>query len=376
MAFHCIALAISLVGMAHARRTPPSLAYSYGTDRIEVLAAFSNSLMMLFVCLFVLAGALHRLVEGAKAEEVGSQSNALFFFGLLGAAVNAAGVMSLGSGVGSWQQVARFQGSSSGGAAGYPSSSSSSSSPQPTTSSSSSSSSSSSTSGGGPSYNSRAVFLHVYADAVSSLAVVASALVQKNFGLTRSADTLCAVFVALFTLNIAVPLFSATGHTLLQTTPQHLRAALERARREALTVEGVLEVYDERWWTQSPGVTVGSVVVRVRDDADETAVLRRVQRAYKVVTDLTVQVEKDAPLAWLQGGAGGDGGGWDGVKVDGPDSHHGHSHGHGGSCSGGGAGGDDHHGHSHGGHGGSCSGGAGGDDHHGHSHDHGGHSHR
>jgi cation diffusion facilitator family transporter len=346
MAFHCIGLAISLFGMMHARRTPPSFAFSYGTDRYEVLAAFSNALMMVFVCLFVIAGALHRLVEGAKEEAIGSHSNALFFFGLLGLGVNVAGVLTLGAGSGSWQQVVRFQGSSAAAGGGA---------------SSSSSPASGSGGAGGPSssggaYNSRAVFLHVYADAVSSLAVVLSALAQKNFGLTRSADTLCAVFVAVFTLNKAVPLFSATAYTLLQTTPPHLRTALERSRREALTVEGVLEVYDERWWTQSPGFTVGSLVVRVRADADETAVLKRVQRAYgKIVTDLTVQVEKDPPLSWLQGGEGGAGGAgaFEGVAVDG-------GGGGGGECSGHG------HAHDHGGH---------SHDHGGHSHDHGGHSH-
>jgi hypothetical protein len=58
-------------------------------------------------------------------------------------------------------------------------------------------------------------------------------------------------------------------------------------------VEGVLEVYKTHFWTSSPGVFVGSLVVRVRSDADEQIVLKNVSSIFSpYVKDLTIQIEK------------------------------------------------------------------------------------
>ncbi len=63
---------------------------------------------------------------------------------------------------------------------------------------------------------------------------------------------------------------------------------------KAGTTEGVLECRREHFWTQSPGIFVGSLVVRVRSDANEQTVLTRVANLLSpLITHLTVQVEKD-----------------------------------------------------------------------------------
>lgn len=65
-------------------------------------------------------------------------------------------------------------------------------------------------------------------------------------------------------------------------------------------VDGVLECTDEHYWTQSPNVVVGSLHVRVRNGADEQAILSTVYRIFsRYITHLTVQVDKDPPLDWL-----------------------------------------------------------------------------
>jgi cation diffusion facilitator family transporter len=258
--FHCCAMAISLFGAVQSRRRR-SFRHSYGFDRYAVLAAFTNSLMMLFVCLFILTGALHRLIEpapfqeGAGAAKGGvkggaASTSAALLFGVLGLLLNIGGVAVLGPGQGSWEHVSRFR-----GMVGSSSSSSSSSSASGTGSGGGAASSGGG--GGGGAVNARAVYLHMYADAVSSTAVIVSALAQRLLGISI-ADTLQSIFVACFTLYIAVPLFTATGNIMLQTNPLHLRGTLERCRREVLAMEGVLEVSDERWWTQSPGHVVGA----------------------------------------------------------------------------------------------------------------------
>lgn len=48
MMFNCAALGITLTAMVLARRGP-TLDFTYGFDRHEVVAAFSNSMFLLFV---------------------------------------------------------------------------------------------------------------------------------------------------------------------------------------------------------------------------------------------------------------------------------------------------------------------------------------
>ena len=333
-AFHCTALLTALWGTLHARSggsgsstRARTFAFSYGFERYEVLASFSNALFLIFVCLFVFTGALHRLVSAGagsvsashlparggagsgsaeSSTSVSAGVGASLVFGLIGAAVNIGGVLALGPSISSIEQVLRYQLSLSAPGALVTSISGGvidAARQQPNFQKNGSSLPLNSTSGVGSIPSVRSVAPQDFADALSPLAVVASAFAQRNLGV-RSADALQAAFVTGLTLYIAVPLFRATGLLLLQTTPPTLRAALERCRREALTVDGVCEVTDERWWSQSPGFAVGSLVVRVRADASEREVLARLQRAYgRFISDLTIQVEKDPPLAWLMGEA-------------------------------------------------------------------------
>lgn len=72
MTFHCFALLISLWGTTYTRKAP-SPSFTYGYDRYEVLATFSNALFLIFVVMFVMAGALRQLLFGEEpALEAGS----------------------------------------------------------------------------------------------------------------------------------------------------------------------------------------------------------------------------------------------------------------------------------------------------------------
>lgn len=84
---------------------------------------------------------------------------------------------------------------------------------------------------------------------------------------------------------------SASGKILLQTTPSHLVGALDKALREAATLEGVLELRNEHFWTVGFGTLVGSLYARVRRDANEQVVLAHItKRLHPFVKHLTVQV--------------------------------------------------------------------------------------
>ena len=81
---------------------------------------------------------------------------------------------------------------------------------------------------------------------------------------------------------------------LLQTTPSSISDQLDKVLREVSTLEGVLECRNEHFWTQSPGVFVGSLYVRVRSDAEEQSVLAKVHKLLDpLITHLTIQVEKE-----------------------------------------------------------------------------------
>jgi cation diffusion facilitator family transporter len=90
-AFHCVGLGVSLVGMLYAER-PPTFAYSYGYDRHEVLAAFANALFLVFLCAYVIVGALHRLVEPSHLVP---DTARILEFGLASLAINVAGVLTV-----------------------------------------------------------------------------------------------------------------------------------------------------------------------------------------------------------------------------------------------------------------------------------------
>ena len=92
-----------------ASQRPATFAYSYGYDRAEVLAAFSNALFLTFVCLFIVAGAAGRVVESGTPGALASLRSArILEFGVLGLALNVGGVLMLGQGASVQDAVTRF----------------------------------------------------------------------------------------------------------------------------------------------------------------------------------------------------------------------------------------------------------------------------
>ncbi|VDK34937.1 unnamed protein product [Taenia asiatica] len=115
-------------------------------------------------------------------------------------------------------------------------------------------------------------------------------------------DTVAAVVISLLLFNTMVPMAVFSGKILLQTTPSYLVTALDKALREASTLEGVLELRNEHFWTIGFGVLVGSLYVRVRRDASDQLVLAHVtKRLHPFVKHLTIQVIKDD---WTRPAAG------------------------------------------------------------------------
>ncbi|KAJ8013871.1 hypothetical protein DPEC_G00034300 [Dallia pectoralis] len=107
-------------------------------------------------------------------------------------------------------------------------------------------------------------------------------------------DTASAVVIGLMVFGTMYPMSVYSGKVLLQTTPSHVIGQLDKLLREVSTLDGVLEVRNEHFWTVGFGSLAGSVHVRIRRDANEQMVLAHVtNRLLPLVSTLTVQIFKD-----------------------------------------------------------------------------------
>jgi len=305
--FHALGVAVQLWGALNARRGPTA-AFSYGFARYEVLTTFSNATLLIFMQLFLLSGIVHRAIEPATfaSDSAAAAPRLKVLFGGAGIALNVWAVLSLGARSGG-DALARFRGAGgvpAAGGAGAPRAAAA-----------------ARGGGGGGAGDGGGAAASLYSDAVSSLFLVVSAFAAPHVGVV-TADVVQALASAAVTLSVVVPLAAAAAECLLQAVPAAAAAALERARRDALAIDGVLEVTAAHYWLQAPGHAVATVALRVRHEASEGAVLAAARRAYaRVAADLTVQVEKDARVeTWAElaagmglvappGGAGGGGSG-------------------------------------------------------------------
>jgi cation diffusion facilitator family transporter len=331
--FHSIAMLVALYGVLHAKRSA-TFSFSYGFARYEVLAAFSNTVLLIFMQLFLVAGVAHRLIEPEAFSRDTRAGGTKLLLGSAGVCLNVWAVLMLG--IGPREQLARFQSASSGGSGG-------------SSGAERQRGGGGGGGGGGGSVGASAPFhlaaappasaaweggaaLQVYSDAVSSALLVASALGAPYIG-GASADALQALASAAFTLHLAAPLAQATALCLLQGVPPAAAGALERAARDVSAVEGVLEVMNAHFWVQSPGHNVCTVVLRVRREANEGAVLAAAQAIYgRLAADCTIQVQKDVELGdWRSIGAG-EGAPAAVTVAHAPPAAGGHGHAHGGKA--------------------------------------------
>ncbi|KAM9803713.1 zinc transporter 6 [Neosynchiropus ocellatus] len=110
----------------------------------------------------------------------------------------------------------------------------------------------------------------------------------------NAVDTASAIAIALMTFGTMYPMSVYSGKVLLQTTPAHVIGQLDKLLREVSTLDGVLEVRNEHFWTVGFGSLAGSAHVRIRRDANEQLVLAHVtNRLLPLVSMLTVQIFKD-----------------------------------------------------------------------------------
>jgi cation diffusion facilitator family transporter len=204
-----IALALGAVTLA---QRPPGGRRTFGWQRLEILAAVANGLLLIAVAGLVLVQAVRRIGDPPEVD-----AGPMLVIAVVGLAVNLVGLAVL------------HQGRTT-------------------------------------SLNVRGAYLEVFADALGSVAVVVAALVIAGTGWTP-ADTVASLLIGCLVVPRAWHLLREALDVLLEAAPRGVD--LEEVRAHILGVDGVLGVHDLHAWTITSGLPVLSAHVVVTDEALE-----------------------------------------------------------------------------------------------------------
>ncbi|MCW2636391.1 MAG: cation diffusion facilitator family transporter [Blastococcus sp.] len=202
-----IALALGAVTLA---QRPARGRRTFGWQRVEILAAVANGLLLLAVAGYVLVEAVRRI---GHRPEIGS--DLMLVVAGIGLAVNLVSLAVLHG-------------------------------------------------GRGASLNLRGAYLEVLADAFGSVAVIVAAVVIATTGWT-AADVIASVVIGVLVLPRAWHLLREALDVLLETAPRGVD--LDEVRAHMLEVDGVLGVHDLHAWTITSGLPVLSAHVVVTEEA-------------------------------------------------------------------------------------------------------------
>jgi cobalt-zinc-cadmium efflux system protein len=199
---------LALLAAAFAAR-PATPARTFGYQRVEILAAVVNALLLFGVAAYVFVEAVRRL---AAPPEV--SSGLMLVVAVTGLAANGVSLMLLRRG-----QAA--------------------------------------------SLNVRGAYLEVLGDMLGSVAVIVAALVIAFTGFTR-ADAIASALIGLMILPRTWGLLRDALDVLLEATPKGVDLA--HVRDHIAAIPGVVDVHDLHAWTITSGVPVMSAHVVVADE--------------------------------------------------------------------------------------------------------------
>ncbi|GAA3180296.1 cation diffusion facilitator family transporter [Blastococcus jejuensis] len=209
MATDAVGIALALGAVTLAQR-PARGRRTFGWQRMEILAAVANGLLLLGVAGYVLVEAVRRIADPPDLE-----SGLMLGVAVVGLVVNLVSLAVLHRG--------RQE-----------------------------------------SLNIRGAYLEVLADALGSVAVIVAAVVILTTGWTW-ADALASVLIGFLVLPRAWHLLREALDVLLEAAPRGVD--LDDVRAHILEVDGVLDVHDLHAWTITSGMPVLSAHVVVTDDA-------------------------------------------------------------------------------------------------------------
>ncbi|KAH7445459.1 hypothetical protein KP509_01G010200 [Ceratopteris richardii] len=233
-----------MIAMLYTKKSPDEF-YTYGYKRMEILAALTNALFLLFLSFSLAVEALHAFVQDESEHK-----HYLIVSAVTNLLVNLLGVWF-------FRSYARIR----------------------------------ITYRKAEDMNYHSIFLHVLADSIRSAGLIlASWLLTLG---VKNAETLCLGLVAIAVFLVVMPLFKATAGILLQMTPGTMSSSiLNKCLRQIKSLEGVLEPRS-RFWEMVPGFVVGSITVQVKAGTNEQKLLKHIHSVYNDIgiKDLTVQID-------------------------------------------------------------------------------------
>jgi cobalt-zinc-cadmium efflux system protein len=202
-----LALGMSLAAMRFAQR-PPTSSKTFGFYRLEILAAFFNGMLLLFISFYIFYEAYHRLVEPRQIK-------GLFMLGIavIGLLANGVGILIL-------RKSALKN------------------------------------------LNVKSAFFHVIGDTISSGGVILGSLVIIYTG-WYMIDSLVSIFIGLLILIGAYGLVRESIHIFLEATPREID--MDKMVDDLLRIEGVKDVHHLHLWTITSGIYAMSAHVLIDD---------------------------------------------------------------------------------------------------------------
>lgn len=207
MATDAAGIALALIAVTLAQR-PATARRTFGLQRVEILAATANALVLFAVAAYILVEAARRITDPPEIE-----SGLMLVVAVVGLAVNTISLLLL--------RKAQAE-----------------------------------------SLNMRGAYLEVLGDLLGSVAVIVAAVVIALSGF-QLADPIASVLVALMILPRAWTLLRETLDILLEATPKGVD--LDDIRAHVLDTPGVIDVHDMHVWTITSGSPVMSAHVVVED---------------------------------------------------------------------------------------------------------------
>ncbi|HUV16968.1 MAG TPA: cation diffusion facilitator family transporter [Ilumatobacteraceae bacterium] len=237
-----IGMALAAIGLAtrfEQRRSTVTSPHTFGLYRLEILAAFLNSLLLFAVAVWVIVEAVRRL--GSEPDVLGAPMLVVAVLGLLANLVAFALLRP----------------------------------------------------GAKESVNVEGAYLEVLADTIGSVGVIVAALLLQVFGWTW-VDSVAGVVIGIWILPRTWRLGRRAVRILLQSAPEHID--LDRLADELSSLEGVVGVHDLHVWTLTSEMDAASVHLVTSTTADSHAVLDRARSCLADghgIAHGTFQVEPD-----------------------------------------------------------------------------------
>ena len=245
MASHAVALGIAAFAYRYARRHARDARFSFGTGKVNALAGYSGAVLLGVFALWMAVESVGRFIEPVSI--VFDQAVAVAGLGLL---VNGASVFILGAaghdhGHGHGHEHGHEHGHDHGHEHGE---------------------------NGHGDLNLRAAYLHVLADALTSLLAIGALLAGKFFGAIWL-DPMMGIVGAVLVARWSWGLLRDSGWVLLDrqesdSITSHIRTSLEAG--------GDARVTDLHVWTIAPGVRTAIIALEAADPASPSAYRERI----------------------------------------------------------------------------------------------------